>query len=146
MTALTIQQPGVRNRLRAFHVVSPIAIVGICLATIGMISALDIWFAVANESIMHVEQNPVCLALMKMDPGGFKFFIAGKAFGTSMVICSLVLLHRKNYCHAMKVTYSVTAFQVGLLTYLTLSDPTMYNLPNFSLLFTDTPESIWRIE
>lgn len=121
------------------------AIIGFCLVTIVSVSILDIWFAVQNESIMKVEQNPVCLALMKLDPGGFAFFIAGKASGTALVIFTLVLLHLGKYRHAMKVTFGVTVFQVGLLIYLTLSDPTMYHLPNFSLLFGETRESIWEL-
>lgn len=117
----------------------------LCLFTIAAISATDIWFAVENGLIMKMEKNPICLALMKLDPSGFSFFILGKSFGTAMVILTLMTLYRRNYRHAMTVTIAVTCFQLGLLTYLTLSDPRMHNLPNFGLLFSDSPESIWRI-
>jgi len=117
-----------------------------CLATIATISATDIWFAVANSSIMAVEKNPICLALMKLDPNGFRFFVIGKSTGTIVVLATLLLLHVRNYRHAMQVTIAVTSFQIGLLIYLTLSDPMMYGLPNFGLLFADSPESVWMIE
>lgn len=144
MTALTIQPQSLQNK-HAVQASSPLAILGISLATIVSISAIDIWFAVENDSILRIEQNPICLALMNLDPSGFKFFIAGKVSGTAMVICSLIQLHRRKYRHAMMVTLAITAFQVGLLIYLTLSDPLTHNLPNFSLLFNDTSESIWEL-
>lgn len=147
MSTLLIRHSNqLQNAKPASNAISPKAIVGFCMATIVFVSSLDIWFAVQNESIMIVEQNPVCLALMKLDPGGFTFFIAGKASGTALVIIALLLLHLGRYRHAMTVTFGVTAFQLGLLVYLTLSDPTMYHLPNFSLLFADTPESIWELK
>lgn len=119
--------------------------IGCCFLIIASISSVDIWFAVQNSSIMKVEQNPICLALMKLDPHNFTYFIAGKASGTLLVITTLLLLHRWKYRHALTVTVGVALFQLGLLTYLTLSDPTMYHLPNFSLLFRDTHESIWEL-
>jgi len=117
-----------------------------CLSTIAAVSASDIWFAVANSSIMIVEKNPICLALMKLEPNGFSYFVLGKSVGTLLVIFTLLMLHQRNYRHAMTVTIALTCFQLGLLTYLTLSDPLMYNLPNFGLLFGDSPECIWRVE
>ena len=117
----------------------------LCLFTIAAISATDIWFAVENATIMAMEKNPICLALMELDPASFSFFILGKSLGTAMVILTLTTLYRHNYKYAMTVTMAVTCFQLGLLMYLTLSDPRMGDLPNFALLFSDTPESVWRI-
>jgi len=117
-----------------------------CLFTIAAISATDIWFAVANSCIQLVEQNPICMALIELDPDGFSFFILGKSAGTLMVILTLVFLHRRQYRHATAVTIAVTLFQIGLLTYLTLSDPMMNDLPNFGLLFSESTESVWVIE
>lgn len=115
----------------------------LCFVTIAAISALDTWFAVANSSIMNLEKNPVCLALMQLEPQGFTCFIAGKSMGTLMVLLCLWALHHFSYKHAKLVTWCVALFQVGLLTYLTLSDPLFYGLPNFCLLFQETPDSIW---
>ena len=117
-----------------------------CFATIAIVSGLDTWFAVANPCIMKVEQNPICLSLMRLEPRGHTFFVAGKILGTLGVLVSLVALHKFSFKHASLVTMLVTLFQVGLLTHLTLSDPMFYNLPNFSLLFDSTADSIWQID
>lgn len=116
----------------------------VCLLVITAVSAFDIWSAVANSSIMKVEKNPICLALMELDPNGLSYFIFGKSFGTLAVIATLIGLHLKSYRYATTVTIAILLFQIGLLIYLTLSDPLTYNLPNFSLLF-EGRESIWHI-
>jgi hypothetical protein len=58
----------------------------ICFLTIAVISTIDIWFAVANSSILAVEQNPICKALIEMDQSRFSFFILGKTLGTVIVL------------------------------------------------------------
>ena len=117
----------------------------LCFIIIAAISALDTWFAVANSSIMIQEKNPVCLALMRLEPQGLTCFIVGKTVGTLMVLLCLSAMHYFSYRHARLATWSVALFQVGLLTYLTLSDPLCHGLPNFSLLFENTRDSIWVI-
>ena len=117
-----------------------------CFATIATISALDTWFAVSNSCIMKVEKNPICLSLMRLEPTHLSFFVAGKTMGTLGVLLALVALHRFSYKHASLVTMFVALFQVGLLTYLTLSDPMVYNLPNFSLLFDPDAQLLWRTD
>lgn len=121
------------------------AFLSLCLLTIVAISATDIWFAVENTFIMKEEKNPICLALMKLEPNGYSFFIFGKSFGTLMVILTLTTMNQRNYRYAMVITIAVTCFQLALLTYLTLSDPLMHDLPNFGLLFSDSSESVWQI-
>lgn len=123
-----------------------VGFIAACLATIAVISATDIWFAVANSTILYNEKNPICLELIKLDPHGFTYFVLGKSAGTLTVLFTLLQLHMKGYRHAMKVTIIVTCFQLGLLTYLTLSDPKLGHLPNFSLLFNETAESIWNLK
>jgi hypothetical protein len=118
----------------------------ICFLTIAAISTLDIWFAVANSSILEVEQNPICRELIKLDQSGFSFFILGKALGTVTVLSTLTQLHRNRYRYASLVTVAITLFQLCLLTYMTLSDPLFYDLPNFSLLFAESPDSVWLLE
>lgn len=117
----------------------------LCFVTIAAISALDTWLAVANSTIMFVEKNPVCLALMRLEPQGFTCFVAGKSLGTVMVLVCLLALHRYSYRHAKLVTVCVALFQVGLLTHLILSDPHFYGLPNFSLLFQQNTDSLWML-
>ena len=116
-----------------------------CFLTIAIISAIDIWFAVANTAILRVEKNPICMALIELEPQGFTFFIIGKAAGTLMVLLTLSLLYRVRYRHANMVTFAIALFQIGLLMYLTLSDPLTHDLPNFGLLFGESNESVWFI-
>ncbi len=118
----------------------------ICFLTVAVISTIDIWFAVANSSILAVEQNPICKALIEMDQSRFSFFILGKTLGTVIVLSTLTQLHRYRYRHATFVTVAITLFQLCLLTYMTLSDPLFYDLPNFSLLFSETSDSVWELE
>lgn len=119
--------------------------VAFCFLAIVFVSALDTWFAVANESILHVEKNPICAMLLKMEPQGCMYFVCGKATGTIICVGLIATMLRMRYRHANKVLACVALFQVCLLGYLVLSDPRMDGLPNLSLLFGDTPESIWRL-
>jgi len=117
-----------------------------CFAAIAGVSALDTWFAVENEVILKVEKNPICAMLLKMDPQSCRWFVAGKATGTILCMGLIATLLRMKYRHAGKVLVAVTMFQAGLLAYLVLSDPMMGGLPNLSLLFSETPESIWILQ
>ncbi len=128
-------KPGFRSGVIAF-----------CFLTIGVVSALDIWFAVVNTNIRAFEKNPVCMALIELDPQRFTFFILGKSLGTAAVMAVILSLFRNSYRHAQAVMFAITLFQIGLLTFLVLSDPLTNHLPNFELLFTDTHESIWVLE
>jgi len=146
MSAFAIRCQGCRYRqlfLRFESLPKRMILVGFCLLLIAAVSAIDIWFAVANPSILEYEKNPICKALLELEPAGCSWFILGKSTGTILVLSILTLLHRYRYQQAMLVTISMVVFQLGLLIFLTLSDPITYNLPNFSLLFQDTPESLW---
>lgn len=117
-----------------------------CFALILSVSALDTWFAVQNEFIVNVEQNPICLMLLKMDPQTCCWFVASKVTGTILCLGLISAMLRMGYRHAGKVLVAVAMFQAGLLVYLVLSDPMMGGLPNLSLLFSETPESIWILK
>ncbi len=119
--------------------------VALCYITIAAVSVLDLWFAVANTYIANDEWNPVCLALIELEPRGLTFFTVGKLLGTVSVLSVLLTLQRYAYKYANLVTVVITVFQVGLLVHLTLSDPLMYHLPNFGLLFDGDAESIWEL-
>ena len=106
-----------------------------CLAFIAIVSAHDTWLAVDNEEIMRVEKNPICLALIQLEPERFTFFVLGKSIGTLTVISVLTLLIRSSYRYASQVTISIAAFQFCLLIYLHLSDPLIDGWPNPLLLF-----------
>lgn len=148
MSTIAIRRQGCRYRRNRLGLQLPSKrfFVGCCFLFIAAVSAVDIWFAVENSAILKVEKNPICKVLLQMDPVGCKWFILGKSTGTIVSLSILALLHRFGYHRAMFVTVAVVLFQVGLLTFLTLSDPTINHLPNFSLLFRETPESIWILD
>lgn len=95
-----------------------------CCILIVAIGAIDTWLVVEySDSIFELEQNPICLYLISLDPYQLSLFIAGKALGLGVVICTLVTLFTFWKEIAMTVTYGVTLFQVVLLSYLyVLSD------------------------
>jgi len=136
----------IRSRFQASGSSKKLLIVCCCLLFIAVISALDTWFAVTNLQIVQVEKNPICRALLQLEPEGCTWFIAGKSLGTMTTLLILSLLHVYRYKRAMIVTLSISTFQLGLLVYLTLSDPLFYGLPNFALLFRDTAECIWMVD
>ncbi|WP_146594843.1 hypothetical protein [Novipirellula galeiformis] len=78
-------------------------------------------FLVFNNSdmILELEKNPVCLALLKMEPTFFSLFVLGKSMGTLTVILILVQLFRSQFHGWHSVTSGITLFQLGLLAYLT---------------------------
>lgn len=134
------------NSLKPLYVrLFPPLFVVLCFFTIVAVSAFDTWSTAANTQILRMEQNPICMALLRLDPEGCVFFVLGKSAGTLVTLSTLIVLLKSGYRHAMLVTGSVATFQLGLLTYLCLSDPMMHGLPNFLLLFKETPESIFQL-
>ena len=117
-----------------------------CFALIGFVSILDMYFVWANSDILNSEQNPVCLALMKLEPDSKMFFFIAKSIGSIAVLLTLGYLLTIRYRHATTVLLSVAVFQAGLLSYLCLGDSQIGGCPNFALLFQDTPESIFRLK
>ena len=121
-----------------------IAIV-VCFLVIASISTLDALLVAWNPSIEHVEQNPICLALIQLAPRSLIAFFVGKGLGTISVLATIAFLLKANIFRPKLVLASITLFQVGLLTYLFLSDPMIGGLPNFALLFRETPESVFQL-
>tara|TARA_R110002167_G_scaffold102998_1_gene266900 strand:+ start:439 stop:684 length:246 start_codon:yes stop_codon:yes gene_type:complete len=74
---------------------------------------------VHSETIFMMEQNPICLALLKMEPTFFSFFVIGKTLGTLTVLGVLLQLFRSGFHSWHCVTSGITLFQLGLLAYLT---------------------------
>ena len=116
-----------------------------CFVTIGFVSLFDIYFVEANPDILNSEQNPICLALIKLEPESKIFFFIAKSIGSIGVLLALWCLFKLRYLHATKILLSVALFQIALLSYLCLGDSRIGGCPNFSLLFQDTPESIFRL-
>jgi len=117
----------------------------LCFAVIGSISFLDAYFVAANPHILFTEQNPVCLALIKLDPDSMIYFLIVKLVGSVGVLLTLWYLQKICYRHATTVLLAIALFQVVLLTYLCLADSRVGGYPNFALLFQNTPESIFRM-
>lgn len=119
-----------RNLIADQHLLT---IVG-CLF-IAIVSVYDSYLVTIESQILQMEKNPICAALIRLDPEGFSYFIIGKTAGTLAVVGALLFFHRIKYSHALLVTNGVVAFQAMLLIYLHLSDPRIGGLPNFALLF-----------
>lgn len=115
-----------------------------CFIAIASVSTLDALLVAWNPQIVNVEKNPICLALIQLDPNGLSAFYLGKSIGTLTVLGAIALMFKIQFCHANTVLIAITCFQVWLLAYLFLSDPLMHGFPNFALLFRDTPESIFN--
>ena len=133
-----------REGTRERRGVATIAIV-VCFVIIASVSTLDALLVAWNPEIEQAEQNPICLALIQMAPRSLAIFFVGKALGTIGVLATLVYLLKANVYRPRIVLASITFFQVSLVTYLYLSDPLIGGLPNFALLFRDTPESVFQL-
>ena len=117
----------------------------VCFTIIASVSTLDALLVAWNPNIVQSEKNPICLALIQMAPSSLSAFFIGKALGTIGVLATLGYLLKVNVCRPKIVMASITMFQIGLLAYLYLSDPLIGGLPNFALLFRDTPESVFQL-
>ena len=117
----------------------------LCFALIGGVSALDMYFVEANPDILNAEQNPICLALMRLEPDSKVYFFIAKTIGSVSVLLTLGFLLKIGYRHANTILLSVAFFQIILFCYLCLGDARIGGCPNFALLFQDTPESIFRL-
>jgi len=117
----------------------------VCFVIIASVSTLDALLVASNPQIQLVEKNPICLALIQMAPRSLTAFFVGKGLGTIGVLATLGYLLKVNVCRPKIVLASITLFQIGLLTYLFLSDPLIGGLPNFALLFRDTQESVFQL-
>lgn len=90
----------------------------------GVIAAISVYDAVLvylyRGVILDHEQNPIGLMLIKMHQGDVWVFVILKIALTSLVIAILAILYERLRRLAMPITTGVTAFQVGLLGYLSI--------------------------
>ena len=133
-----------REGTRERRGIATIAVV-VCFVIIASVSTLDALLVAWNPEIEQVEKNPICLALIQMAPRSLAVFFVGKGLGTIGVLATLGYLLRVNVFRPKIVLASITLFQIGLVTYLYLSDPLIGGLPNFALLFRDTQESVFQL-
>lgn len=93
-----------------------------CCWLIGMTSAFDAFLAVYfKETILYLEQNPVCLQLIEWEPTFMSLFIVGKFTGTLMAIGVMVWLFRFRRHMGFAVAMAISVFQVGLIAYQMIS-------------------------
>ena len=110
-----------------------------CLAFIVSVSIYDSYLvALYRECILYDERNPICEMLIRKDPNTLSWFMAGKLAGNLGVVGTLVLLRWVGYNRTLMVASGVAAFQLVLLTFLTISDP-MTGLLHFDDLFSHNP-------
>lgn len=88
---------------------------------IGAVSLYDAWLVVHfSEYITYMEQNPVGRWLLRVNAGDVGVLVRVKLAGTMLVLVALTLLEMKWQTASRPVTASLSAFQAGLLYYLTL--------------------------
>lgn len=96
-----------------------------CLAIIVTVSVYDSWLVyLMRDQILEDEKNPICLALIQLDPQNLSWFYGGKFLGNVFVAGTLTTLFMVRYKYWCPVTISVTGFQLMLTLYLKFSDPT----------------------
>ena len=111
-----------------------------CLAIIVSVSIYDTYLVhLFRDMIRITERNPICLALIELDPTYLTWFYAGKLFGNICVVSVLLTLCRFGYRHHKPVVIGVAAFQFFLWLYLTISDDKT-GILSFDGLLQDNPE------
>ena len=115
-----------------------------CLLLIVSISIYDSYLvAIFPKTILEDERNPICKILIQQDPDKLSWFLAGKFIGNAVVVGTLTLLYWFGYKRVMTVAKGVALFQLGLMTYLTFSDP-ITGLLHFDGLFSHNPDVVKR--
>lgn len=77
--------------------------------------ALLAWYY--RQSIFDLEQNPICLLLMELEPNQLSVFMVVKFLMTLAVIFVIVMLKRRCDRMGSTVCSAIALFQLSLLTY-----------------------------
>lgn len=86
---------------------------------IGLISAIDLYWAVKNQHIMlHNEENPIGRYLIGLDDGSVALFMGVKMAGTILALGFLIFLYHYRILYAWTSIIILTAAQFLLLYYL----------------------------
>ena len=87
--------------------------------TIGIISAIDVYWSVVNQNILwEEEKNPIGRYLIEADNGSIALFMAVKFAGTVMALGALVTLYHWKPKYAWPIIITLTIIQFCLLSYL----------------------------
>jgi hypothetical protein len=93
-------------------------------AFIALVAAIDAYLTYRFKDMMsQLEENRVGQALIELGYGKVSIFMNVKIAGTVVVLSVLVALYRYRRRWSVPVTVAIAAFQLGLLGYLTLSEP-----------------------
>lgn len=121
--------PGIRNWIGRNTWVNPANFLLCCLAIIVLVSIYDTCLVYQYRAVIDLmEENPICLALIEMDPHNLSFFIGGKLAGNALVVTILVGLYLSGYRFRSLAAFAVAMFQLALLTYLHFADPSTATL------------------
>ena len=86
---------------------------------IGLISAIDLYWAVKNQHIMlENEENPIGRYLIRLDDGSVALFMGVKMAGTILALGLLVFLYHYKKLYAWLSIIFLTVAQFLLLYYL----------------------------
>ena len=87
--------------------------------TIGIISAIDVYWSIVNQSVLwEMEQNPIGRYLIEKDGGSIALFMAIKVGGTIIALGVLVFLYHWKQKYAWPIIIILTLAQLSLLSYL----------------------------
>lgn len=93
-----------------------------CCTLIGMISFYDALLVLLYaETMNEMEKNPICLALIKLEPVYVTWFLLAKGLGTLIVILSLVVIFNRQRSKSLLMVSSIAIFQLCLLYHLLVS-------------------------
>ena len=94
-----------------------------CLAIIISVSIYDTYLVYVFRDLIRItERNPICLALIDLEPTYLTCFFIGKVLGNVCVVSVLLALCYFGYRHHKTIVMSVAAFQLFLWLYLTVAD------------------------
>lgn len=87
---------------------------------IGAASSVDLYFLVKFRNVIQTsEENPAGLLLVRLDGGDVSLFACLKMAGTIVALGALAVLYWWRPGWGLGVAASLTAFQAGLLLYMT---------------------------
>lgn len=93
-----------------------------CCLFVAAVSVHDATLVVLNDGvIVQEEQNPLGRWLLDLQGGEVWLFVLVKLVGTAVVCATLITLYRHRQRIGMAVAVALAAFQLALLSYLSLT-------------------------
>lgn len=93
-------------------------------AFVGAVSGYDAWLVVRYSGVIReIEENPVGVAMIRLANGAVAPFVIVKLLGSALAVGILFRLISRHHHLARPVLNAITAFQIWLLWYLTMTSP-----------------------